>query len=116
MYPEDGVETVWLDPNHDLDGWIEVQPATGPRVAQSWDSIPPVLHDGDEAISTRKLEKDYRDAMDKIERLEKRIACALDLQDANMPGFIADVLRGEPIESFPGMVRDVLNPKTEEKS
>ena len=41
------------------------------RVAQSWDSIPPVLYDGDEAISTRKLEKDYRDALTKIEQLER---------------------------------------------
>ena len=40
------------------------------RIAQSWDSIPPILYDGDEAISTRKLEKDYRDAIDRIARLE----------------------------------------------
>ena len=40
------------------------------RIAQSWDSLPPVVYDGDEAISTRKLEKDYRDAMDRIEELE----------------------------------------------
>ena len=40
------------------------------RIAQSWDSIPPVLYDGDEAISTRKLERDYRQAADRIEALE----------------------------------------------
>jgi len=45
-----------------------------PRIAQSWDSIPPVLYDGDEAISTRKLESDYRKALDEIERLKSDLA------------------------------------------
>jgi hypothetical protein len=44
------------------------------RIAQSWDSIPPVLYDGDEAISTRKLESDYRKALDEIERLKGDLA------------------------------------------
>ncbi len=44
------------------------------RIAQSWDSIPPVLYDGDEAISTRKLESDYRKALDEIELLKSDLA------------------------------------------
>lgn len=30
------------------------------RVAREWDSVPPVLYDGDEAISTRVLEHQHR--------------------------------------------------------
>ena len=48
------------------------------RIAQSWDSLPPVVYDGDEAISTRKLEKDYRDALDRIEELEEALQYFID--------------------------------------
>ena len=48
------------------------------RIAQSWDSLPPVVYDGDEAISTRKLEKDYRDALTRIYDLEKGLREAME--------------------------------------
>lgn len=43
------------------------------RIAKSWDSIPPVLYDGDEAISTRVLEKQYREAATEIARQQAEI-------------------------------------------
>ena len=39
------------------------------RIARTWDSIPPVVYDGDEAISTRVLERQHRDLLEALEDL-----------------------------------------------
>ena len=43
------------------------------KIATSWDSINPILYDGDEAISLRVLEKRYRDMERDIERLTQQL-------------------------------------------
>ena len=39
------------------------------KIARTWEEVNPVLYDGDEAISTRVLEKQYRDALNRIDNL-----------------------------------------------
>lgn len=39
------------------------------KIAKTWNEINLVLYDGDEAISTRVLEKKYRDTLDVAEAL-----------------------------------------------
>ena len=42
-------------------------------VAQSWSALPPVVYESPNAgtaVSTRKLEKDYRDAIRRVKELE----------------------------------------------
>ena len=39
------------------------------KTVRTWDQLNPVIYDGDEAISTRVLEKKYRDAVDVAEAL-----------------------------------------------
>ena len=49
--------------------WLDIKGAGEMRIAKTWDEVNPVLYDGDEAISTRVLEKQYRDALNRIDNL-----------------------------------------------
>ena len=44
-----------------------------PRIARTWDSLPPVVYDGDEAISTRVLEYKYRQMTNVAETLMRLV-------------------------------------------
>lgn len=53
------------------------------KIARSWDEVNPVLYDGNEPVSTRVLEKQYREAIDKIKELEVRIKELETIIDSN---------------------------------
>ena len=66
------------------------------RIATTWDSIPPVVYDGDEAISTRVLEKNHRDT--------REVALALREYIDALP---LDVVARLPV--MPGIDRDFVD-------
>jgi hypothetical protein len=51
------------------------------KIVKSWDAMPPVLYDGDEAFSTRLLEKQYRELEQRNKELEAKYLKAVDLAD-----------------------------------
>ncbi len=62
-----------------------------PRIARTWDSVPHVLWDGDEAISTRVLEHKYRETREVALALREYIdALPDDLVLPAMPGVDRD--------------------------
>ena len=55
------------------------------RIARTWDSIPPVVYDGDEAISTRVLERQHRDLLEALEAARIFIRNGIELGYIRMP-------------------------------
>jgi hypothetical protein len=43
-------------------------------IAQTWDDLPPVVYDGVEPISTRKLASDYRKQAKELETLRAKVS------------------------------------------
>ena len=50
------------------------------RIAKTWDEVNPVLYDGDEAISTRYLEYNYRRMRELLDFVDAHYSGSLDHQ------------------------------------